>query len=142
VPAQLVFEVRNVADADVLADPELVAREVLEDDADAFPESRRAPLGQVQAIERQVPGGVNVGLARPGPGGVDLVVWERGCGLTDACGTGACAAAVAGIRLGWLDRRVDVVTRGGLLTIDWAGGDAHVFMTGPAQTVFEGEITL
>jgi len=49
---------------------------------------------------------------------------------------------VAGIRLGWLDRRVDVDTRGGRLTIEWAGGDSHVLMTGPAETVFEGEIEL
>jgi len=61
-----------------------------------------------------------------------------------ACGTGACAAVVAGIRLGQLDRRVDVETRGGPLTIEWAGmlaqGAAPVLMTGPAVTVFEGEI--
>jgi len=69
-------------------------------------------------------------------------VWERGAGETLACGTGACAAVVAGIRLGLLDRRVDVQTRGGLLTIEWAGGDAPVLMTGPAVTVFEGEIEL
>jgi len=73
---------------------------------------------------------------------VRLRVWERGAGETLACGTGACAAVVAGIRLGRLDRRVDVHTRGGLLTIEWAGGDAPVLMTGPAVTVFEGEIEL
>ncbi len=73
---------------------------------------------------------------------VKLRVWERGAGETLACGTGACAAVVAGIRLGLLDAKVDVETRGGLLTIEWAGGDAHVFMTGPAVTVFEGEIEL
>jgi diaminopimelate epimerase len=73
---------------------------------------------------------------------VALRVWERGAGETLACGTGACAAVVAGIRLGKLDQRVDVQTRGGLLTIEWAGGDAPVLMTGPAVTVFEGEIEL
>ena len=52
---------------------------------------------------------------------VRLRVWERGAGETLACGTGACAAVVAGIRLGRLDRKVDVETRGGLLTIEWAG---------------------
>ena len=71
---------------------------------------------------------------------VRLRVFERGAGETLACGTGACAAVVAGIRLGRLDRRVDVQTRGGLLTIEWAGGDAPVLMTGPAVTVFEGDI--
>ena len=49
---------------------------------------------------------------------------------------------VAGIRLGWLDRAVDVDTRGGRLLVEWGGGDSHVLMTGPAETVFEGEITL
>jgi diaminopimelate epimerase len=76
---------------------------------------------------------------------VALRVYERGAGETLACGTGACAAVVAGIRLGWLDARVDVHTRGGVLSIEWDGlGDpaAHVLMTGPAETVYEGEITL
>jgi diaminopimelate epimerase len=73
---------------------------------------------------------------------VALRVYERGAGETLACGTGACAAVVAGIRLGWLDHRVDVQARGGLLTVEWAGGDAHVLMTGPAETVFQGEIEL
>jgi len=71
---------------------------------------------------------------------VRLRVFERGAGETLACGTGACAAVVAGIRLGLLDARVDVQTRGGLLTIEWAGEGAPVLMTGPAVTVFEGDI--
>lgn len=72
---------------------------------------------------------------------IKLRVYERGAGETLACGTGACAAVVAGILLGVLDHRVDVHTRGGLLTIEWTGGaqDA-VMMTGPATTVFEGQI--
>jgi diaminopimelate epimerase len=73
---------------------------------------------------------------------IHLRVYERDAGETLACGTGACAAVVAGIRAGWLNQQVDVHTRGGVLTIEWAGGDAHVFMTGPAVTVFEGEIEL
>ena len=77
---------------------------------------------------------------------IRLRVYERGAGETLACGTGACAAVVAGIRLGLLDTRVDVQTRGGVLTIEWAG-DSHdngapVLMTGPATTVFQGEIDL
>jgi diaminopimelate epimerase len=75
-------------------------------------------------------------------GHVRLRVHERDAGETLACGTGACAAVVAGIRLGLLDARVDVDARGGRLTIEWQGGASHVFMTGPAQTVFEGEIEL
>jgi len=73
---------------------------------------------------------------------IALRVYERGAGETLACGTGACAAVVAGIRLGWLDARVDVHTRGGLLTIEWQGLGHPVLMTGPAETVFEGEIEL
>jgi len=76
---------------------------------------------------------------------VRLRVFERGAGETLACGTGACAAVVAGIRLGWLDACVDVQTLGGRLTIEWAGAqrlDAPVLMTGPAEFVFEGEIEL
>jgi diaminopimelate epimerase len=74
---------------------------------------------------------------------IALRVFERGAGETLACGTGACAAVVAGVRLGWLDAKVDVQTRGGVLTIEWAGGeDDHVLMTGPAETVYEGEIEL
>ncbi|MCB1996855.1 MAG: diaminopimelate epimerase [Rhodoferax sp.] len=71
---------------------------------------------------------------------VRLRVFERDAGETLACGTGACAAVVAGIRLGWLDGRVDTELRGGSLSIEWAGG--AVRMTGPAETVYEGEIEL
>lgn len=73
---------------------------------------------------------------------VRLRVHERDAGETLACGTGACAAAVVGMRAGWLDARVDVHTHGGLLTIAWAGAGQPVRMTGPAEFVFDGEITL
>jgi diaminopimelate epimerase len=73
---------------------------------------------------------------------IRLRVFERGAGETLACGSGACAAVVAGIRLGLLDATVDVQTHGGILTISWAGGTAPVMMTGPATTVFHGEIDL
>ncbi|MGH8725655.1 MAG: diaminopimelate epimerase [Burkholderiales bacterium] len=69
-----------------------------------------------------------------------LRVWERGAGETLSCGTGACAAAVAGIARGLLDSPVRVETRGGTLTVAWAGGDNPVSMKGPAATVFEGTI--
>jgi len=71
---------------------------------------------------------------------IALRVWERGAGETLACGTGACAAVVAGIRRGLLDSPVAVETRGGTLTVSWAGGDNAVWMKGPARSVFEGEI--
>jgi len=76
---------------------------------------------------------------------IALRVYERDAGETLACGTGACAAVVAGIRLGWLDAKVEVHTRGGDLTIEWNAGpalDGHVLMTGPAESVYEGEIEL
>ena len=69
---------------------------------------------------------------------IRLRVWERGAGETLACGTGACAAVVAGIRRGLLDPVVAVATRGGRLTIEWRGPGHSVRMTGPAVTVFEG----
>ena len=112
----------------------------LVDDVDAAPIALWGP--QVQASPR-FPQGVNVGFMQvTGRGSVRLRVYERGVGETLACGTGACAAAVAGIRLGLLDGRVDVHTRGGALTIAWAGEGQPVFMTGPATTVFHGEIEL
>jgi len=70
---------------------------------------------------------------------IRLRVWERGVGETLACGTGACAAVVAGIRLGLVDSPVRVQARGGDLAIAWAGDGRPVQMTGPAATVFEGE---
>ena len=73
---------------------------------------------------------------------IRLRVFERGAGETLACGSGACAAVVAGIRLGLLDPLVDVQTHGGVLTIGWAGGSAPVMMTGPATTVFHGTLEL
>ena len=86
---------------------------------------------------------VNAGFMQVlGRSQIALRVYERDAGETLACGTGACAAVVAGIRLGWLDRKVDVQARGGVLTIEWADDNAPVLMTGPAETVFEGEIEL
>ncbi|MGE0071747.1 MAG: diaminopimelate epimerase [Thiomonas sp.] len=76
------------------------------------------------------------------PQHVRLRVWERGAGETLACGTGACAAVVAGRRHGWLHGTVDVHTRGGVLTIAWDGPGETVRMTGPAAFVFDGTIEL
>ncbi|HEY8887476.1 MAG TPA: diaminopimelate epimerase [Gallionella sp.] len=71
-----------------------------------------------------------------------LRVYERGAGETLSCGTGACAAVVTGIRRGLLDSPVNVVTRGGMLTVAWDGDGQPVLMTGPAISVFAGEINL
>jgi diaminopimelate epimerase len=96
------------------------------------------------AIERSVPGGVNVGFARPSAGGLDLVVWERGAGLTDACGTGACAATVAAVRRGDVPpgAAVEVRLPGGVLAITVSADLARVTMRGPAESVFAGEADL
>ena len=102
-----------------------------------------ASLGPVIETDPHFPNGVNAGFMQVlGRGRIRLRVFERGAGETLACGTGACAAVVAGIRLGLLDRRVDAETRGGVLTIAWPADDAPVLMTGPATTVFQGEIEL
>ena len=105
-----------------------------------------APVGSIgPAVEehQRFPRKVNAGFMQiVSRDHIKLRVYERGAGETMACGTGACAAVVTGIRLGLLDARVDVDTRGGRLTIEWQGGSTHVMMTGPAETVFEGEIEL
>jgi len=75
-------------------------------------------------------------------GHIHVRVWERGAGETLACGTGACAAVVTGRLRGLLDERVEVRVRGGTLLISWRGEGEPVWMTGPAVTVFEGEIDL
>jgi len=109
-------------------------------DIDAVPV---ATLGPALESHVRFPRRVNAGFMQlRSRGEIALRVYERGAGETLACGTGACAAAVAGIRLGWLDAVVDVHTRGGLLTIEWQGPGHPVLMTGPAETVFEGEIEL
>ena len=113
---------------------------LLVDDVDSAPVATLGP--QIQANPR-FGQGVNVGFMQvQARNQLRLRVYERGVGETLACGTGACAAVVAGIRLGLLDHSVDVQTRGGVLSIAWAGGEAPVLMTGPATTVFRGEIDI
>ena len=72
----------------------------------------------------------------------NLRVWERGAGETQACGTGACAAAVAAISQGWMDSPVSIDLPGGRLSIEWAGPGQPVLMTGPAVRVYEGQVRL
>jgi diaminopimelate epimerase len=102
-----------------------------------------AGLGPLIEAHPRFPRHVNVGFVQVvSRSAVRLRVHERDAGETLACGTGACAAVVAGIRLGWLDSAVDVHTRGGLLHIEWPSATDTVRMTGPAETVYEGEIEL
>ena len=75
-------------------------------------------------------------------GSIRTRVWERGSGITQACGTGACATAVAAALTGRAGRTSQIVMDGGTLTIEWRESDNHVYMTGPAELVFDGEIPL
>jgi len=95
-------------------------------------------------VERAVPGGVNAGFAAVRDGAIDLVVWERGAGLTDACGTGACAAAAAAVKTRLLPSDAPVAVRlpGGTLEITIAAHLERVRMRGPAERVFEGRTDL
>lgn len=107
---------------------------------DAAPVASWGPL-----LERhpRFPQRVNVGFAQIlSPEHIRLRVYERGVGETPACGTGACAAMVIGKRRGWLNERVRVELPGGRLSIYWEGDGKSVWMTGPAQVVFEGALEL
>jgi diaminopimelate epimerase len=88
---------------------------------------RRVNAGFMQVVDRQH---------------IRLRVFERGAGETLACGTGACAAVVAGIQLGLLDSPVAVNTRGGVLSIAWDGEQSSVMLTGPAVSIFDGTIDI
>ncbi len=102
-----------------------------------------ATLGPLIESHPRFPRRVNVGFMQVlDRAHIKLRVYERGSGETMSCGTGACAAVVSGIQRGLLDNHVQVATHGGVLTITWAGAGAPVLMTGPAITVFEGEINL
>ena len=85
----------------------------------------------------------NIELARvEADGSIRTRVWERGSGITQACGTGACATAVAAALTGKAGRKSQIVMDGGTLSIEWRESDNHVYMTGPAAFVFDGEIEL
>ena len=110
------------------------------DDVEHAPVAEQGPLIENHAA---FPNRVNAGFMQViNRQEIRLRVFERGAGETLACGTGACAAVVAGVRWGWLDAQVQVHTRGGDLTIAWAGEGQPVYMTGPATTVYQGEIDL
>ena len=154
-PRFLPAEIPFLADDDVIIHLLDVADETLEttvvsmgnphavqvvDDVDTHPVGEHGPL-----IERhpRFPKRVNAGFMQIiDRHAIKLRVYERGSGETLACGTGACAAAVAGIRRGLLDSPVRVMTRGGDLNIAWGGPGRPVLMTGPAVTVCTGEIEL
>jgi len=154
-PRFLPAEIPFLADDDVIIHLLDVADETLEttvvsmgnphavqvvDNVDTHPVGEHGPL--IERHER-FPKRVNAGFMQIiDRHSIKLRVYERGSGETMACGTGACAAAVAGIRRGLLDSPVRVTTRGGDLTIAWGGPGRPVLMTCPAVTVFTGEIEL
>jgi diaminopimelate epimerase len=155
IPRFLPADIPFLADDDVIVHMLDVADETLEtsvvsmgnphavqvvDSVDTAPVGEHGPL-----IEKhpRFPQRVNAGFMQiVDRHAIKLRVYERGAGETMACGTGACAAVVAGIRRGLLDSPVRVTTRGGDLNIAWGGGERPVLMTGPAVTVFTGEIEL
>ena len=107
------------------------------------PDAEAAPVreaGSLIELHPLFPEGVNVGFAQiKARDRIRLRVWERGAGLTKACGTGACAALVAASRRGFVDRKATLELDGGELLIEWRADD-HVIMTGPAAVDFAGEL--
>lgn len=110
------------------------------DDCDSAPVSSLGPL--IESHER-FPDRVNVGFLQVNSrNDAKLRVYERGVGETEACGSGACAAAVHGIQLGLLDPDVTLQLPGGKLTVSWEGGNSPVWLGGPTASVFDGTISL
>ena len=109
-------------------------------DAEKAPVAQIGPLIETHPL---FPKRVNVEFAQVlDRDHIRMRVWERGVGITLACGTGACATAVAAIRKGLVNRKVDVILDGGTLTLEWREDDGHLLMTGPGVTSFSGEIDL
>jgi diaminopimelate epimerase len=109
------------------------------EDAEAVPLAEAGPQWEHHTL---FPERTNVEFAHIlTPNKLRLRVWERGAGITLACGSGACAAVVAGVRKELLERRVAVHLDGGALKIEWREGDGHVLMTGPVAHVFEGHLS-
>ncbi|SBS26847.1 Diaminopimelate epimerase [Marinomonas spartinae] len=110
---------------------------------DALSDELVSSVGPVLESHERFENRVNVGFMQViNTEEIALRVYERGAGETQACGTGACAAVVAGIKQGWLASRVTAHLRGGDLRIEWQGEGSPILMTGPAEKVFEGQIYL
>ncbi|MBJ7538303.1 diaminopimelate epimerase [Marinomonas transparens] len=108
---------------------------------DQLTDDQVAKVGALLESHERFPQKVNVGFMQVlNPAEINLRVYERGVGETQACGTGACAAVVAGIKQGWLASKVTAHLRGGDLNIEWQGEGQPILMTGPAEKVFEGQI--
>src|SRR5262249_39102272 len=97
-------------------------------------------VGREVETGRELPRGVNVHFVQVhSPGEATVRTWERGSGVTLACGTGACAVCVAGVLTGRTDRTLLAHLPGGDLRLEWSAADNHVYMTGPAVEVFSGD---
>ena len=107
------------------------------DDVDAIDVARE---GAILEHHPAFPERCNIEFAEMRPDGIRVRVWERGSGITQACGTGACATAVAACKTGRAGRASRIIMDGGELEIEWRETDGHVYMTGPAEFVYEGEI--
>ncbi|HPD82875.1 MAG: diaminopimelate epimerase [Alphaproteobacteria bacterium] len=108
---------------------------------DKWGDNQVEKVGQTIEVDPLFPNKTNVEFVEVlAPDHLRMRVWERGVGITEACGSGACASAVAAIRRGLTGRKVRVTLDGGDLIIDWPHDDAPVSMTGPVAYVFDGEI--
>lgn len=109
-------------------------------------DAEKAPVSEIGArLERHAlfPERTNVEFASVvGPGTLRIRVWERGAGMTRACGTGACASVVASARRGLTQRNCEVILDGGTLSVEWRARDDHVLMSGDTSLVFSGEVDL
>ena len=112
---------------------------IFTDDVDAIDVAGK---GSQLEYHSAFPERANIEFAEMRPDGIRVRVWERGSGITMACGTGACATAVAACKTGRAGHRSRIIMDGGTLDIEWREADNHVYMTGPAEFVFEGEIDL
>ena len=102
-----------------------------------------AKVGPMLEFHSRFPQRCNIEFAQVlGPNEIRMRVWERGSGITMACGTGACATLVAAVVSGRTERSSKIIMDGGTLNIEWRESDNHLYMTGPATTVFEGDIEL
>lgn len=107
------------------------------EDVESCDLARTGPMLEMHPV---FPQGANISLAKVDGDHITLKVWERGAGLTKACGTGACAAAVCAARKKLTGRKVTVTLPGGDLEIEWRTSDNHMIMTGPVEYEFEGEL--
>ena len=110
---------------------------IFSDDVDAV-ERKGSELEHHAAFPQRC----NIEFANLRPDGIRVRVWERGSGITMACGTGACATAVAACKLGKTGRKSRIIMDGGVLEIEWREADNHVYLSGPAEFVFEGTIEI